>query len=160
MRKTAILWLVLAAIAGGVLFHTSQRVTDGRTELDKIAQSLRKEDESLRVLQAEWSYLNQPDRLEKLAKKYLHLAPLKGSQFAKPEDIETKLQEPALAEKTETAPPKKEPVAKAVKIKPPAQRVSPVLAPAQKPPRDDGPKTAAETPQRSFGDVINSLGVH
>lgn len=155
MRKTAILWLVLAAIAGGVLFHTSQRVTDGRAELDKIAQSLRKEDESLRVLQAEWSYLNQPDRLEKLAKKYLHLAPLKGSQFAKADDLETRLErEEEAAEKIETPPP-----SAAVKIKPPPQRGSPVLAPAPKPLRDDGPKTAAEQPHRSFGDVINSLGV-
>lgn len=155
MRKTAVLWLVLAAIAGGVLFHTSQRVTDGRAELDKIAQSLRKEDESLRVLQAEWSYLNQPDRLEKLAKKYFRLVPLKGSQFAKPDDLETRLEEEKVAENKEAAPPP----AAAVKIKPPPQRVSPVLAPAPKPARDDGPKTAAEQPHRSFGDVINSLGV-
>ena len=105
MRKTAVLWLVLAAIAGGVLFHTSQRVTDGRAELDKIAQSLRKEDESLRVLQAEWSYLNQPDRLEKLAKKYFRLVPLKGSQFAKPDDLETRLEEEKVAENKEAAPP-------------------------------------------------------
>lgn len=158
MRKTALLWLVLAVIAGGTLFHTSQRVTEGRAELDKITQSLRKEDESLRVLQAEWSYLNQPDRLEKLARKYLHLAPLKGSQFAKADEIEKRLAKEAggTAEEKGTAP--KPASADTLKIRPP-QHASPVLEPAPKPARDDGLKTAAEQPRRSFGDVINSLGV-
>jgi hypothetical protein len=88
MRKTAMLWLVLAVICGGMLFQTSQRVTDGRAQLAGIEAAVRKEDEHLRVLQAEWSYLNQPDRLEKLSKQYLHLAPLKGKQFAKLADLE------------------------------------------------------------------------
>ncbi len=88
MRKTAMLWLVLAVICGGMLFQTSQRVTDGRAQLAGIEAAARKEDEHLRVLQAEWSYLNQPDRLEKLSNQYLHLAPLKGKQFAKVADLE------------------------------------------------------------------------
>lgn len=88
MRKTAMLWLVLAVTCGGMLFQTSQRVTDGRAQLAGIEAAARKEDEHLRVLQAEWSYLNQPDRLEKLSKQYLHLAPLKGKQFAKVADLE------------------------------------------------------------------------
>ncbi|MDF3022986.1 MAG: hypothetical protein K0R10_347 [Alphaproteobacteria bacterium] len=88
MRKTAMLWLVLAVICGGMLFQTSQRVTDGRAQLAGIENAARKEDEHLRVLQAEWSYLNQPDRLEKLSKQYLQLAPLKGKQFTKVSDLE------------------------------------------------------------------------
>lgn len=88
MRKTAMLWLILAVVCGGMLFQTSQRVTDGRAQLAGIEAAVRKEDEHLRVLQAEWSYLNQPDRLEKLSKQYLHLAPLKGKQFAKVADLE------------------------------------------------------------------------
>ncbi len=88
MRKTAMLWLVLAVLCGGMLFQTSQRVTDGRTQLAGIEAAARKEDEHLRVLQAEWSYLNQPDRLEKLSNQFLHLAPLKGKQFAKVADLE------------------------------------------------------------------------
>ena len=63
MRKTALLWLVLASLCGGILFQTSQRVNDGRTRLANINAALKKEDESLRVLQAEWSYLNQPEGL-------------------------------------------------------------------------------------------------
>ena len=87
MRKTTLLWLILAAICGTALFHTSQKVHDEREKLAVLDVSIGKEQESLRVLNAEWSYLNQPARLEKLAKAYLQLAPLKGRQFMKVEDI-------------------------------------------------------------------------
>jgi len=90
MRKSTFLWLLLAVICGCMLFRTSQEVTDGRTKLAAIEASTRKEDESIRVLEAEWSYLNQPDRLEKLSKQYLTLAPLKGKQFSKISGLEDK----------------------------------------------------------------------
>lgn len=145
MRKTAMLWLVLAVICGGMLFQTSQRVTDGRAQLAGIEAAARKEDEHLRVLQAEWSYLNQPDRLEKLSNQYLHLEPLKGKQFAKVADLEQRPVE--VVAEVDTAAPVIEPetaapvvtaaepaaVAPAVKTAPVAQ-TAPLLKPApQKP---------------------------
>ncbi|HYD19057.1 MAG TPA: hypothetical protein VEF76_11310 [Patescibacteria group bacterium] len=87
MRKPVILWLTMAALCSGLLFQTSQRVNDGRAQLAAIEADTKKEEEHIRVLEAEWSYLNQPDRLEKLSRQYLQLAPLKGKQFAKLEDI-------------------------------------------------------------------------
>lgn len=145
MRKTAMLWLVLAVICGGMLFQTSQRVTDGRAQLAGIEAAARKEDEHLRVLQAEWSYLNQPDRLEKLSNQYLHLEPLKGKQFAKVADLEQRAVE--VVAEVDTAAPVIEPetaapvvtaaepaaVAPAVKTAPVAQ-TAPLLKPVpQKP---------------------------
>ncbi|MDI1228175.1 MAG: hypothetical protein PSY14_10875 [bacterium] len=150
MRKTAMLWLVLAVICGGMLFQTSQRVTDGRAQLAGIDAAARKEDEHLRVLQAEWSYLNQPDRLEKLSKQYLRLAPLKGKQFTKVVELEERpaapaAETPAVAPETSaavvvvepevtapaapiaTAPIAAAPVAPAVK--PPAVAVTPLIKP-------------------------------
>ena len=150
MRKTAMLWLVLAVICGGMLFQTSQRVTDGRAQLAGIDAAARKEDEHLRVLQAEWSYLNQPDRLEKLSKQYLRLAPLKGKQFTKVVELEERpaapvTEAPAVAPETSaavvvvepevtapaaeiaTAPIAAAPVVPAVK--PPAVAVTPLIKP-------------------------------
>lgn len=102
MRKSALLWLFLAAVCGAILFQTSQRVNDGRQKLAEIGANTRKQEESLRVLQAEWSYLNQPERLEKLSQKYLGLVPLQGRQFAKASDIPAR---PPQAEKTEAPAP-------------------------------------------------------
>lgn len=83
MTRMAVLWFALAIVAGALLFKTSQQVNDGRQRLAAITQEMRREEDSLRVLQAEWSYLNQPERLEKLSKQYLKLTPMKGQQFAR-----------------------------------------------------------------------------
>jgi len=152
MRKSTLLWLGLAAFCGITLFHTSQKVHDSREKLAALTRDIGREEESLSVLQAEWSYLNQPRRLEKLARQYLKLAPLKGAQFVKPEDIAMR----------------------------PAEAEAPVIDISKKPlpsplPEGEGIKIASspspagrervgervlrrETPSRKFGDVMKSLG--
>jgi len=83
LRKISLLWLILAIFCGASLYHTSQRVHDGRAELNKMTQEIAREEESIRVLNAEWAYLNQPERLEKMAAEHFRaLAPLKGRQYA------------------------------------------------------------------------------
>ncbi|MFH1158994.1 MAG: hypothetical protein V1721_09000 [Pseudomonadota bacterium] len=94
MRKSTLLWLTLAAFCGTALFHTSQRVHDLREETAALETSIGKEEESIRVLQAEWSALNRPDRLERLAKTWLKLAPLNVRQFVRMEDIPLRVQNP------------------------------------------------------------------
>jgi cell division protein FtsL len=53
--------------------------------LDERIVVLRKqiddERDSLAVLRAEWSLLNRPERIERLAKKYLKLAPVRPQQL-------------------------------------------------------------------------------
>lgn len=117
MRKSTALWLCLAAICGAVLFHTTQQVTDGRERLAVINHDIQKEEETLRVLQAEWSYLNQPERLEKLSSEYLKLQALKGRQFARLEDLE----------------------------RPPAPVPAPAAAPAEKTQAEDSTDVAGTT---------------
>lgn len=46
-----------------------------------LRQSVRSEREAVAVLRAEWSHLNRPERIEKLARKHLGLRPLKANQF-------------------------------------------------------------------------------
>lgn len=188
MRSWPVIWFALACVCGAILFQTSQRVNDGRQKLAQIEGNIRKEDQSIRVLQAEWSYLNQPERLEKLTKKYLGLQPLKGSQFTDAAQLETRPVEmpaaetpaaPAVAaatapvvqapapEKIETP---KTKVAKAPTAKPvlkPAPQKTAEKKPAQKPifvwrepPRTaPAPRPAPVQESRNFSDVINSLGV-
>jgi cell division protein FtsL len=49
--------------------------------LQQLNADIAKEAESLRVLKAEWSYLNQPERLQALARKHLSLAPTDPNQI-------------------------------------------------------------------------------
>jgi cell division protein FtsL len=87
MRKSTLFLLGFACLSAIMLYYTSQKVHDEREKLTALEAQIDKEQESMRVLSAEWSYLNQPDRLEKLARQHLHLEPLKGRQFAKLKDI-------------------------------------------------------------------------
>jgi hypothetical protein len=144
MRKISLLWLVLAAICGGVLFHTSQQVNDGRQRLAVISDDIRKEDETIRVLQAEWSYLNQPDRLEKLSKQYLNLAPLNGRQFAKLETFPDRPPEAPAAkvEPTPVAEATPEVKTEEAKTEEAAQETTPAVAEAAPAPKAEGAKPA------------------
>jgi hypothetical protein len=62
----------LSAIALGVsLFWVSQQVQILEREKRILQSEIQSEEEGVRVLLAEWDYLNRPDRIETLAKKYL-----------------------------------------------------------------------------------------
>lgn len=54
-------------VTGVMLFAVSQKVQQTEREITAQKQQLSLEKESLRVLQAEWAYLNRPDRLENLS---------------------------------------------------------------------------------------------
>jgi hypothetical protein len=67
--------LALAGLSGAVLLHVSQNVQKSEDRLAEIEASIDRERETIRVLRAEWAYLNRPDRLERLARDFLDLAP-------------------------------------------------------------------------------------
>lgn len=50
-------------------------------DLEALKIDIAKEAEAIRVLKAEWSYLNQPERLQELARKHLALAPTAASKI-------------------------------------------------------------------------------
>jgi hypothetical protein len=144
MRKSTLLWLLLAAFCGTALYHTSQRVHDRRQQLAVLEREAAREEESVRVLQAEWSYLNQPARLEKLARQYLRLAPLRGAQFAAADGI---------ALRSAAAPEPEKVAVKIIDRHPFLQQEPPAALKADSP----AEKTAGNS--RKFGDVMKSLGV-
>lgn len=72
-RLSGLFSLALAVLCGTMLFWTSQSVQRAERDLSKMQMSTSHEVESLRVLSAEWDYLNRPQRLEKLAQDNLSL---------------------------------------------------------------------------------------
>jgi cell division protein FtsL len=74
--------LVLGLVA---LAYVIYQVKYEARALDEDIASLNKEidteRDSLAVLRAEWSLLNRPERIERLAEKYLKLAPIKPHQL-------------------------------------------------------------------------------
>ncbi|HEY1096459.1 MAG TPA: hypothetical protein VGF14_04395 [Alphaproteobacteria bacterium] len=79
-------WILLTAIialvvTGSSVFVIAQRMHHAETQLFAMNREIKQERENLRVLQAEWTYLNNPDRLEKLATTLFQLQPIDGKQY-------------------------------------------------------------------------------
>jgi cell division protein FtsL len=79
-------WILLTAIVtllltGSSVFVIAQRMHQAQNELTMHKREIATERENLRVLQAEWTYLNNPDRLEKLATSLFGLQPIDSKQY-------------------------------------------------------------------------------
>jgi cell division protein FtsL len=79
--RTTLLWLALAAAVVFGLFHVKYRVAALEEELTRLNAATLREQNQIHVLDAEWSYLNRPARLEELADKYLDLKPMTTNQL-------------------------------------------------------------------------------
>lgn len=88
--KTYLLILVCLCLAFVVYFFENK--VHGVTErIQQTEEKIKRYDEDLKVLEAEWSYLNNPQRLTNLAEKINDdmSSPLKA-QFTNLEDLPTK----------------------------------------------------------------------
>ena len=81
IRLGTVLWLLLVAASGYAMFQIKYEVMKLDDELARINRQIVASRESTRVLGAEWSFLNQPDRLDRLAKRYLSLKPIATAQI-------------------------------------------------------------------------------
>ncbi len=82
VKLSTIATFVLATALGAALFWVSQQVQLLEREQRGINEQISSEQEGMRVLNAEWDYLNRPDRIEALAAKYLD-----RMQAVVPEDL-------------------------------------------------------------------------
>lgn len=64
-------WVMLAVSTGYTLFHITFQVEALETELSELNRQIVKEQEAVHVLEAEWAYLNRPERIEKLSETLL-----------------------------------------------------------------------------------------
>jgi hypothetical protein len=81
IRFFGVTGVALLALICFELYNGVSRVKDQERELAALKASIVSEQEAIRVLKAEWSYLNQPERLQTLARQHLPLAPTGASQI-------------------------------------------------------------------------------
>ena len=78
IRYILALTLLSSCVFG--LFQVKFKVQQLHREALELKTQLAHEKDSIHVLKAEWAYLNQPDRLHRLSKKFLDLTEVKSDQ--------------------------------------------------------------------------------
>jgi len=82
LRPATWLWLAVVAAAGAATFLVSHQVMQLDRRLAQVNRSIDSDRADTRGLEAEWSVLNQPARLDQLRRKYLTtLTPLTGANY-------------------------------------------------------------------------------
>jgi hypothetical protein len=82
IRLGTFVWLAVLTLIGIGLYQVELGVLAKQAELKQINHQIDANREAIHVLDAEWSYLNDPTRLAELARRYTDLAPVTPTQIA------------------------------------------------------------------------------
>ena len=80
-RLGTVFWVVVVLAAGFTTFKVKYAVQDIEDELNRARKQTIAEQQETRVLTAEWTYLNQPERLAELNRRFLGLAAISTKQL-------------------------------------------------------------------------------
>jgi len=97
IRPTTVLWMGLAGAVGFGLFQLKHEVQELEDEMFRLNRTIVAEQQAIHVLKAEWSYINQPQRLQALAARHLDLQPMKPTQLGDLADLPLRGEEPPTA---------------------------------------------------------------
>ena len=81
IRRSMVLWVILASLFGVSMFLIKYEVQTREAKLKALHRVILANQESIQVLRAEWSYLNQPVRIESLIRRHMDLRPTDTSQL-------------------------------------------------------------------------------
>lgn len=81
ISRGVLVWLGIAILTGIGLFLIKYQVRDLEEHLMDLNRRIVDNQESTRILKAEWANLNDLERIEKLSDKYLKLQPVATSQL-------------------------------------------------------------------------------
>lgn len=122
-RVGALVWLLLVVLSGFATFKAKYAVQDLEDQLHRVRKQTIAEQQEIRVLNAEWTYLNQPERLAELNRRFLALLPITTKQLERRvEDIPLRAPpapEMLVAAAANPATPQPRPAAPALQNRPP-----------------------------------------
>lgn len=81
MRRSTLVVVLMTSVVGFGLFQLKYEVMKLESEHKKIHRSIKSSKEAISVLNAEWSHLVSPERLQLLAEKHLTIEPVSGKQL-------------------------------------------------------------------------------
>ncbi len=91
IRRSTLLTSLLAVSTVIALFVVKYQVQDLEGALTQINREIYDNRQAVHVLKAEWSHLNEPNRLRYLIARHLNLGPLENAQFTRPSDLSKQL---------------------------------------------------------------------
>ena len=81
IRLGTLIWMAAVALVGYAMFQVKYEVVQQEEQFARLNRKIADGREAIRVLNAEWSFLSQPSRLNDLAKRYLNLVPIGTAQL-------------------------------------------------------------------------------
>lgn len=82
MIRLALVTVFLFSVISVGLLVLKSEVQEMESDLAKLQESIKSDRKAIRVLKAEWSHLNDPTRIKRLASTYLKLSPVSTDQIA------------------------------------------------------------------------------
>ncbi|HET6376655.1 MAG TPA: hypothetical protein VFF88_11460 [Methylocella sp.] len=84
--------LAVASLLGSAIYAYSIKYSTifQAEKIMKLQHEIRREQDQLGMLRAEWAHLTRPERIQALASKFLDLQPMALSQIVKPESLPAK----------------------------------------------------------------------
>jgi len=105
IRPITLITALLAILSGLYLYHSKNAVLMLDRRIEKIARDTMAIGNQTRLLHAEWTLLNDPERLRELSDRYLALRPLAPTQFTALADLGSRIPAPMAPEPEPQAPP-------------------------------------------------------
>ena len=90
-RPLSLCTFLAAAFAGLHLYQSKHEVALLDRELRGIARQIDEANDRSQALQAEWAWLNEPERLRGVAQRHLQLEPMQPTQFLRLNEAERRL---------------------------------------------------------------------
>jgi hypothetical protein len=81
IRISAFVWIIVLGLLGVGLFQVKYNVQSKEVELRGINKQIEANRSAMHVLDAEWSYLNDPTRLADLTRRHTDLVPTQAAQL-------------------------------------------------------------------------------
>lgn len=110
MRAVGLMWIPLAICVGVSMFLLKYKVQALEDELVAKQAQIVRDRSAIRVLEAEWAYLNDPERLRQLSREYLGFGPPAVINIADISALPVRGAEGASEDAPESAPAKHNPL--------------------------------------------------
>ncbi len=96
-RSITLITLCVLIVVSYGLYNLKYEVEDLQDHANDLRAQMEEDRRAIKVLEAEWAYLSRPDRLQKLAQKFLVLQPTVARQVGDVADLRLKPMDEILA---------------------------------------------------------------